>query len=237
MANRGPEREDLITLNRSATIARLVAGVFHDVNNSLQVIGGIAELLQDTPGLPTDVADGLTRIHGQNAKAGTAIMEVMTFVRQKTDARGRLNMRDLVERAVAMRTFAIGRARLIISFNPPKTGQATVSGNAALVQQAILNLIVNAEQALADRPEGAISVGMELSDDWVLVRVADNGAGVDPAIADRLFEPFVTTRSRDEFSGLGLAVARLIAEQHSGTLTLEPRTSGASFVLKLPAAV
>jgi two-component system, NtrC family, C4-dicarboxylate transport sensor histidine kinase DctB len=230
-----PAREDLVTLNRAATVARLVAGVFHELNNSLQVIGGLAELLQDTPGLPEPVADGLRRIHAQNAKAGSAIAEVMAFARQKADMRGRVNMRDLATRAVGLRAFAIGRARLTIVFEPPKTGAVDVDGHASLLLQAVLNMIVNAEQALAGQKGGAIRLEMELPEGWVVLRVSDNGGGVDPAIADRLFEPFVTTRPRDESSGLGLAVARQIAEQHGGTLTNEAPASGASFVLRLPA--
>jgi signal transduction histidine kinase len=77
---------------------------------------------------------------------------------------------------------------------------------------------------------------MELPQDSVLLRVSDNGPGVDPAIVDRIFEPFATTRARDESSGLGLAVARQIVEQHGGTLTFESPASGASFVMKLPAS-
>jgi signal transduction histidine kinase len=231
----GPQREDLVTLNRAATVARLVAGVFHELNNSLQVIGGLAELLQDTPGLPANVADGLRRIHGQNAKAGSAIAEAMLFARQKTDVRGRVNMRDLVVRSVGLRSFAIGRARLAVTFEPPKDGKVDVAGSASLLQQAVLNLIVNAEQALAGQAGGAIRLEMELPDGWVVLRVTDNGKGVDPAIVDRLFEAFVTTRSRDESSGLGLFVARDIAEHHGGTLTNEASPNGASFVLKLPA--
>lgn len=230
-----PGQEDLITLNRSATIARLVAGVFHDVNNSLQVIGGLAELLQDTPGLPASVADGLRRIHGQNAKAGIAIAEAMAFTRARAEARGRVNMRDLASRAVALRSFAIGRARLTIEFTPPKTGSVDVQGHGHLLLQAILNLIVNAEQALAGQKGGAIRMEMELSEGWIVIRVSDNGSGVDPAIADRLFEPFATTRPRDESSGLGLFVARVVVEQHGGSLTNEAPSSGASFVLRLPA--
>jgi len=231
-----PGQEDLITLNRYATVARLVSGVFHELNNALQVIGGTTELLQDTPGIADGVAKGLQRIHSQSARAGTAISEVMTFARQKADVRGRVNMRDLASRAVALRSYAIGRARLSITFDPPKDGKVSVDGSATLLQQAVLNLIVNAEQALAGWPGGAIRVEMDLPDGFVVLRVSDNGAGVDPAVADRLFEPFVTTRARDESSGLGLAVARQIAEQHRGTLTLEARTAGASFVLRLPAA-
>jgi two-component system sensor kinase FixL len=78
---------------------------------------------------------------------------------------------------------------------------------------------------------------MELPEGWVEVRVVDNGRGIDEAIADRLFEPFITTRSRDDSSGLGLCVARQIAEQHGGSLTLESADNGASFALRLPAAM
>ena len=229
-----PGRDDLVTLNRSATVARVVAGVFHELNNSLQVIGGLAELLQDSPGIPPSVADGLRRIHGQNAKAGAAIAEVMAFARQKTDERGRVNMRDLTDRAVGLRAFAIGRARLTIVFEPPKIGGVDVQGNANQLLQAVLNLIVNAEQALAAQQAGTIRVELELPAGWVVVRVSDDGPGVDPTVADRLFEPFVTTRPREESSGLGLAVARQIAEQHGGTLTLEHASAGACFALRLP---
>jgi two-component system, NtrC family, C4-dicarboxylate transport sensor histidine kinase DctB len=231
-----PGQEELITLNRSATVARLVAGVFHELNNALQVIGGLAELLQDLPGIPPPVADGLRRIHLQNAKAGVAIAEMMAFSRQKTDVRGRVNMRDVTTRAVGLRTFAIGRARLTLVYEPSKTGVVDVQGFANLLLQAVLNLIVNAEQALAGQPGGTIRVELEWPAGWVLVRVSDNGPGIDPAVADRLFEPFVTTRSREESSGLGLAVAKQIAESHGGTLMLESASAGASFALRLPSA-
>jgi two-component system, chemotaxis family, CheB/CheR fusion protein len=231
-----PGPEDLVTLNRSATIARLVAGVFHELNNSLQVIGGLAELLQDTPGLPPAVADGLRRIHAQNAKAGSAIAEVMAFSRQKADVRGRVNMRDVTTRAIGLRAYAIGRARLTITYEPPKSGAVDVQGFGNLLLLAVLNLIANAEQALAGQQAGTIHVELELPPGWVVVRVSDNGRGIDPEMAEHLFDPFVTTRSRDESSGLGLAVARQIAEQHGGTLTLERASAGASFALRLPAA-
>lgn len=231
-----PGQDDLITLNRSATVARLVSGVFHELNNALQVIGGTAELLQDMPGLPDAVIKGLQRIHGQNARAASAISEVMTFARQRTDARGRVNVRDVATRAVGLRSYAISRARLAIAFNPPKNGQVSVDGSATLLQQAVLNLIVNAEQALAGRTDGAIQVEMDLPQGWVVLSVSDNGPGVDPAVADRMFEPFVTTKAREEASGLGLAVARQIAELHGGTLSLETRGAGACFALRLPAA-
>ena len=99
---RTPGPTDLLTLNRAATVARLLAGVAHEVNNALQVIGGTTELMQTTPGLPASVADGLQRIAVQNTRAAAAIQEVMLFARQK-DATGRTNLREIASRSVALR--------------------------------------------------------------------------------------------------------------------------------------
>jgi signal transduction histidine kinase len=231
-----PGQTDLLTLNRAATVARLLAGVAHEVNNALQVIGGTTELLQTTPGLSPPVADGLQRIAVQNARAAAAIQEVMIFARQKMEGAARTNLREIATRSVTLRAFAIGRARLSITIDAPATGRFYVNGNGAILQLALLNLIVNAEQALAGRPGGAIRVELEESPGHVVLRVSDNGPGIDAAAVDEMFDSFFTTRSREEASGLGLTVARIAAEQCGGTLDFEPRDAGASFALRLPAA-
>jgi len=232
---RTPGPTDLLTLNRAATVARLLAGVAHEVNNALQVIGGTTELMQTTPGLPASVADGLKRIAVQNTRAAAAIQEVMLFARQK-DATGRTNLREIASRSVALRSFAVGRARLTIALDAPTTGRFVVNGNAALLQLAVLNLIVNSEQALAGQKGGAIRVELEEAPGSVVLRVTDNGPGVDQAARAELFESFFTTRSRDEASGLGLSVARIVVEQHGGTLALKEQDAGACFEVRLPAA-
>jgi C4-dicarboxylate-specific signal transduction histidine kinase len=232
-----PGREDLVTLNRAATVARLISGVFHELNNHLLVIGGTAELITDAPGTPEAVAKGLVRILTANARATAAILEAMRFVRQKSDgADGSANMRDLVHHALALRAYAFSKAKLTTSFEAPKEGRASIKGSAVLLEQAVLNLIINAEQALAGQAGGMIRLQMQLPEGWVVLRVSDNGPGIDPAIAERLFEPFATTRVRDESCGLGLCVARAIAEEHGGTLALEKSDAGASFALRLPSA-
>jgi len=228
--------DDLITLNRSATIARLLAGVVHEVNNALQVIGGTTELLQNSPGLTEPVVKGLQRIHAQNTRAASALAEVMTFSRQKAEGRGPVNVRDVMSGAIALRSYAVLRARLTIAQHVPAEGRLSVDVSAPLLEQALLNLIVNAEQALAGRAGGAIAVAVEQQEGTIVVTVSDNGPGVDPAVAATMFEPFVTTRSRDEASGLGLTVARAIAESHRGSLTLEAQAQGACFALRLPSA-
>jgi two-component system C4-dicarboxylate transport sensor histidine kinase DctB len=160
----------------------------------------------------------------------------MLFARQKVDATDRTNLREVATRSVALRSFAIGRARLSIQVDAPSTGQYLVTGNDALLQLAVLNLIVNAEQALAGQQGGAIRVELAELPGYVVLRVSDNGPGVDGTAAEKLFESFFTTRPREEASGLGLSVARLAAEQCGGTLTLQDQDAGACFEMRLPAA-
>jgi signal transduction histidine kinase len=227
---------DLVTLNRAATVARLLAGATHEVNNALHVISGTAELMEENPAAADAVAKGAGRIRSQTARAASAIAEVLAFARDNPDARGRVNVRDIAARSVALRKFSIGRAGLSIAFEAPESTGFIADGSRVLLQQAVLNLIANAEQALAGQRGGAINVSLAADDRTMTLRVSDNGPGVDADRRDRIFDPFVTTRSRQEFTGIGLTAARHIAETHGGSLTLEDAPSGASFVLRLPLA-
>jgi signal transduction histidine kinase len=230
-----PGSADLVTLNRAATVARLLGGVAHEINNALLVIGGTAEVLQ-TPELAAPIGAGLQRIGEQTARAASAVRELMAFVRQDADAAGRISLREIAKQSVALRAYALGRSRLSMVIDASSNGRFLVHGNPALLQLATLNLILNAEQALAGRKDGAIRVAVTEPAGFVVLGVSDNGPGVDAAAAAELFEPFFTTRSREDASGLGLTVARLIAEQCGGTLTLRPQDAGACFEMRLPSA-
>ena len=177
---RTPGQTDLLTLNRAATVARLLSGVAHEVNNALQVIGGTTELLQTTPGLPPSIADGLQRIAVQNARAATAIQEVMIFARQKMEGAGRTNLREIATRSVALRAFAIGRARLSVTIDAPADG--TVLSSTATAQSCNSPCSISSSMPSRRSPGragGAIRVELEESPGYVVLRVSDNGPGVD----------------------------------------------------------
>lgn len=227
---------DLVTLNRAATVARLLAGVTHEVNNALHVISGSAELMEENPSAVDTVSKGASRIRAQTARAAGAIAEVLAFARDDPHARGRINVREIASRAVALRKFSIGRAGLTIAFDASETASFIADGSRVLLQQAVLNLIANAEQALAGQRGGAIAVSLAADGGEMTLRVADNGPGIAADQRARIFEPFVTSRSRVEFAGIGLTAARHIADTHGGSLTLDDSPSGASFALRLPLA-
>jgi two-component system sensor kinase FixL len=102
----------------------------------------------------------------------------------------------------------------------------------------VLNLLRNALEALSSKPPGTREVEIsthQASDAQVEIQVSDNGPGIDPSIADRLFEPFCTTKGAG--TGLGLAISRTIAHSHGGTIGTRPvNPQGACFFLRLPVA-
>jgi signal transduction histidine kinase len=225
-----------LTLNRLATIARLVAGAAHEVNNALQVIGGSAELLQNRTDLPEPVQKTLSRIRDQAARAASAMAGVVALSRAQPDgATSLVDMCDIATRAVDLRRYPIGRADLTVQLDVPSEPQL-VTGHRLHLLQAALNMIQNAEQVLAGRRAGCIRVQVEREGGHVVLRVIDDGPGVPPSEAERIFLPFVTSSARPESTGLGLPVAREIAEAHRGSLELESVTAGASFRLRIPKA-
>ena len=228
--------EHHLTLNRLATIARLVAGAAHEVNNALQVIGGSAELLQNRTDLPEAVQKTLTRIRDQAARAASAMTGVVALSRAQPDGATYLvDLCDVATRAVELRRYSIGRADLTVQLDVPPEPQF-VTGQRLHLLQVALNMIQNAEQALTPRRSGRIRVEVVADGEHVVLRVSDDGPGVPPADAERIFQPFVTTSPRPESTGLGLPVSREIAEAHRGSLELEPSETGASFRLRVPKA-
>ena len=229
-----PEPEVLLGLNRSVTVARLLSGAIHDVNNALQVIAGSIELLEARTDLPEHVTRGLSRMRNQSGRAAAALERVTSFTKASVEETTVLNLRDTAQRCVALREFAVRKARLSIRLTGDGDGALNVSGNRTYLEQAILNLIVNAEEGLADAGTGEIDVSVVAEDGWAIVRVSDNGPGVPPALAERLFQPFAAASPAHHTAGLGLWAARTIAERHGGTLTREPTATGAAFVMRLP---
>lgn len=227
-----PSRDTLVALNRAATTARLLAGAVHEVNNALMVIAGTVELLAQQPGLPDSVSRALDRIGRQGARAATALAEVLVFTKAPAGERTRLSLRDVAAHSVALRRFAASRANIAMEVLPDDGSATFVLGNRGQVQQILLNLLVNAEQALAPTPGvaadagAAIRVSLVGDAERVGVRVADTGPGLPPGEVG--LEPFRSTKPPQDAAGLGLWSARILAESHGGTLEVEPAAAGTS---------
>ncbi len=228
-----PSRDALVALNRAATAARLLSGVVHDVNNALQVISGTVELLSTRPDLPPTMAPSLERLGRQTARAAIVLADVQQFTRGSVTDIGRVNLREVAEHSLALRAFSIKRANLTSRLQASETQQFYVQGNRAQLQQALLNLIMNAEQALTGRG-GEILLELEADEAWASIRIADKGSGVTIEPIERAFEAFVSTRDPWDGAGLGLWAARAIAAEHAGTVTIHSSGEGTAATMRLP---
>jgi len=229
-----PER--LLRINRLAMQARFVSGMAHEVNNSLQVMGGLVELLTDRSDLPDDVRTRLQRIGDQADRAGGVVRQVLSYTRGEEGHRQRVDLVTVIERAVALRRYQLGRLGVDLTWDAGASPRVAVEGDEPQLQQALLNLIVNAEEALEAVPERRLRITVDADEARVRCAVADSGPGIDAALRERVFEPFFTTRRAASNVGLGLPAVAAIVAAHRGRVQVSDGRSGATLILELPRA-
>ncbi len=238
------QREALRQSEKLTAMGSLLAGVAHELNNPLAIVLGRAALLEEkTSDDPQLLADA-RRIREAAERCGRIVRTFLNMARSKPAQRESVAMNDLVRAATDIlaynyRSHGIALELVLADALP------TVMADGDQIGQVVLNLLVNAQQALA-APAAmtavrrvSVSTGLEARrperEPRVWLRVTDNGPGVSAEVRARIFEPFFTTKPEGLGTGLGLAVSRSIARDHGGDLVIEASTGqGASFRLSLP---
>jgi two-component system NtrC family sensor kinase len=227
-------RSQLIHSERLSAVGQLVSGVAHELNNPLQSILGFTELLIDAEERP-ELRRDLEQVRSEAIRAGKIVRNLLAFVRRSSSERTIMSINDVVKTTISLRSYEFGSANIRL-FESYGEGLPSVVINPEEIQQVILNLILNAEQAMrAAHRGGTLTVTTKCVDAMVTIEIQDDGPGVPAALAGRVFEPFFSTKEVGEGTGLGLSIAMGIAEAHGGTLTLVPTEKGACFRLALPA--
>lgn len=228
-------RGQLIHSERLSAVAQLVSGVAHELNNPLQSIRGFTELLIDAEERP-ELRRDLEQVRSEAVRAGKIVRNLLAFVRRSSTERAIASINDIVKTTIALRSYEFGSAniRLVESYGE---GMPSVVVSPEEIQQVILNLILNAEQAMrAANRGGTLTVITSGLDETITIEIRDDGPGVPPTLAGRVFEPFFSTKEVGEGTGLGLSIAMGIAEAHGWALTLVPTEKGACFRLSIPSA-
>jgi PAS domain S-box-containing protein len=226
-------RDQLVHSERLSAIGELVAGVAHEINNPLQTIVGCVELLLDEhpeAGMRRD----LELVRKEAARAGQIVRNLLAFVRRSTPDRTPADLNQMVRVTLELREYHLQQCgiQLVVRAHD---GPLPVLANREEIQQVVLNLLLNAEQAIAAAADrGTITVRTTQSDGTASVEIADDGPGISPDLRGRIFEPFFTTKDVGEGTGLGLSISHGIASAHGGTLELVPTAIGACFRLTLP---
>jgi two-component system NtrC family sensor kinase len=222
----------LFHAEKMSAIGQLAGGVAHEINNPLGGILAFAQLMGQEE-RSADDAENLRLIQDAAMRAKRIVESLLRFSRRpREEEKGPVELAQVLEEALflVLPQLKEGKVEVVREFGP-----ATARGNANQLQQIALNLLVNAIQAVAGTGRITVACG-PAGPGSVRLSVADTGPGVRPEHAKRIFEPFFTTKPEGQGTGLGLSICYQIAEEHGGTIRLEPTEArGACFVLELPA--
>jgi signal transduction histidine kinase len=226
----------LAQTEKLASLGQTMSGVAHELNNPLATILACAERLTGRR-LDEATKRDLDAIHNAADRAARIVRNLQTFARKRHTTRATVDLNQVVRETLTLRVDE-QRALNISVTESLEGGLPRVFVDSHQIQQILLNLVINAEQAMADangRGRMVIRSWHEPERDAVIVEVEDDGPGVPEEVQAKVFDPFFTTKAVGKGTGLGLSVAYAIAQEHGGRITIGSRDGrGASFRLELP---
>ena len=225
-------QDQLRHADRLATIGQLAAGVAHELNEPLGNILGFAQLAQKHPGLPEGVMPDLAKIVATCLHARQIINSLMLFSRQMPPQKASLDLNVVVAEAIdLLEARCASNGIAIVRHLSPDLPEITA--DASQLRQALVNLAVNAIQAMPDG--GALEFATHASGDCVVLTVQDSGMGMSEQVLKEIFVPFFTTKEVNEGTGLGLPMVHGIVTSHGGHIRVESAPGqGARFDVDLP---
>ncbi len=227
--------EQLLHNERLATIGQFAAGVAHEIGNPVTGIACLAQDLKHEDGVP-DTAEFSRQVLEQTERISTILQTLTSFAHggqaETTGAGLPVNLRQCIDQAINLLSLSHrdDSSRLV---NLCDTALYTL-GNPQRLSQVFINLLSNAQDASSDAD--GITISSEVEDGSIIVRIADQGSGIQPSNLNRIFDPFFTTKEPGKGTGLGLAIVTSILEEHRGSVSVEagPGGGGTTVVITLP---
>jgi len=238
----------LFQSQKMESVGQLAAGVAHDFNNMLTIIQGHSGMLMARPNLPTELFDSAQAIYFASERAAGLTRQLLMFSRKNVMQRKQLDLRDVVGNMIKLLKRSLGET-VTLDFKPP-TEVPVVYADAGMLEQVVMNLAVNARDAMPRGGTLTISVNpVAIAESYahvhpearigqfVCLRVSDTGMGMEAAVINRIFEPFFTTKEVGKGTGLGLATVYGIVKQHDGWIEVTSEVGkGSTFNVFLPAS-
>jgi two-component system sensor kinase FixL len=240
-AERQSHQDEMAHVSRLSTMGEMASGMAHELNQPLTALisycGTAIKLAESIPSLPEGYLDILHRATSQAHRAGDVIRHLREFVSKSGHDLQTIALDDLTRGVIDFISWELRDSDIKLQYRPDAP-QGMVQVDKVQLEQVIINLIRNSVEAL--RQSGTADGRVDIStrhtgEDHLELSVTDNGPGINPAVAESLFEPYST--SKETGMGMGLSISRSIIEAHNGKLWIESGTPGAtSFSLRLPAA-
>jgi signal transduction histidine kinase/HAMP domain-containing protein/ActR/RegA family two-component response regulator len=238
----------LLQSQKMESIGQLAAGVAHDFNNMLTIIQGNASLLLAKQSLPPEIADRIQAVFFASERAANLTRQLLMFSRKNVMQLNQLDLRETVGNMTKMLGRLLGET-VSLNFQSPAE-LPRVMGDVGMIEQVVMNLAVNARDAM---PRGgtldisleAVTIDAAYAEThpdarpghFLRLRVSDTGIGMDAPTLSRIFEPFFTTKEIGKGTGLGLATVYGVVKQHDGWIEVQSEPGrGATFSVFLPAS-
>jgi signal transduction histidine kinase len=227
----------LLQAEKMAALGQTISGVAHELNNPLATILSWAERLSQRSGLDDPVRRGLDTIFSESERAARIVRNLLTFARKRQTTRAMVDVNQVMRETLALRAYE-QRVSNITVLDALAAGLPQVFADSYQLQQVLLNLIINAEQAmLSANGRGTLVVRTwhDADRECVVLEVNDDGPGIPNDLQPKIFDPFFTTKEVGQGTGLGLTVAYAIIQEHGGRIRLESQPdAGASFYVEVP---
>lgn len=221
----------LIQSEKLASLGQLAAGVAHEINNPLTNIMLDAEALKRRSVRDEDAKKRAEEIISQVEAVKRIVNNLLEFSRRAEPEMGIVDASQLIEKTLLMLSHQLKG----INVEKKYDAGLRIKGDFNQLQQVLLNIMLNAVQAM--QGEGRLGIKAGTNGELVEIEISDSGPGIPEENLSRIFEPFFTTKRRGEGTGLGLYIARDIVERHNGAIKVESRTGeGSRFIIKLPRA-
>jgi signal transduction histidine kinase len=230
--------EQIEKLERLAGIGTAASMILHEMNNLLTPLGTYAALALRNPQDKSLTQKALQQAKKNSERAAKVAEAVLSMANGKNNENKTVKLSELVDNVFEClcRDFTKDG----ITIKKEISSDLTVFGAPVKLEQLIMNLVLNARAALLETGGGTLSISAEQCGQFVRIKVADTGCGMDKETAGRIFEPLFTTKTGDGDSGrpgagLGLAFCKKVAEEHGGTISVESEPgTGSTFTIMLP---
>ena len=230
------QQRAMIQQEKMSAMGQLAAGVAHEIANPLASMDSLLQLLQRKP---EKIQDGsMGKLRDQIGRINTIVRQLTDFAHPGDEVRQVISIDKIVAQSLQMIRFDHRVRNVKMDFHKDiPTGQGQVCVQTHAIEQVIVNIILNALDAMSDENNPQLQIHTRQDSDNCFVTIIDNGHGIRPEDTDHIFEPFFTTKPVGKGTGLGLAVSYKLVRSHDGQLEAENVENGTQFTVTLPKAV
>jgi two-component system NtrC family sensor kinase len=228
------KQEKLYLTDRLASVGEMASGIAHELNNPLTSVIGLSEVLA-TEEIPENVKEDVATIRSEARRAAVIVQNMLSFARKHAPRKQLSNINRIIEDVLKLRAYE-HRVTGIRVEKELEAGLPETLVDYFQIQQAFINVVLNAEQAMAEKKgQGVLKITTRQAEGMIKVTITDNGPGIEPQNLKRIFDPFFTTKEVGKGTGLGLSICYGIISAHRGRIYAESEPGkGATFIVELP---